>query len=91
MDVDLEAIHEGPGDIGCTTKDLNTTFTHLLAYCKKKRNMSSNVIIEAADAQIEVLEMFEDDIPELRKKLRKIQGRYANSCVIKSNRSKCEK
>ena len=46
--------------IGCTTKDLKTTFTHLRAYSKRNRGVSSNVIIEAGDAQIEVLETFHD-------------------------------
>ena len=68
--------------IGCTTKDLNTTFTHLRAYCKKKRNVSSNEIIEAGSPQIEVLETFQDiTIPELRKELGKIQEKYADACI----------
>jgi hypothetical protein len=68
--------------IGCTTKDLNTTFTSLRAYCKKKRNVSSNEIIEAGSPQIEVLETFQDiTIPELRKELGKIQEKYADACI----------
>ena len=68
--------------IGCTTKDLNTTFTSLRAYKKKKRNVSSNEIIEAGSPQIEVLETFQDiTIPELRKELGKIQEKYADACI----------
>ena len=65
--------------IGCTTKDLKTTFTHLRAYSKRNRG---NVIIEAGDAQIEVLETFHDiTISALRKELGKVQEKYADVCV----------
>ena len=68
--------------IGCTTKDLKTTFTHLRAYSKRNRGVSSNVIIEAGDAQIEVLETFHDiTISALRKELGKVQEKYADVCV----------
>ena len=68
--------------IGCTTKDLNTTFTHLRAYSKRNRGVSSNVIIEAGEAQIEVLETFHDiTISALRKELGKVQEKYADVCV----------
>lgn len=68
--------------IGCTTKDLNVTFNHLRAYYKRNRNVSSNDIIGAGDPRIEILEVFQDiTLPELRKKLGEIQGRYSNICV----------
>jgi hypothetical protein len=68
--------------IGCTTKDLKTTFTHLRAYSKRNRGVSSNVIIEAGEAQIEVLETFHDiTISALRKELGKVQEKYADVCV----------
>ena len=68
--------------IGCTTKDLKTTFTHLRAYSKSNRGVSSNVIIATGNAQIEVLETFQDiAIPALRKELGKVQGKYADVCV----------
>ena len=68
--------------IGCTTKDLKTTFTHLRAYSKRNRGVSSNAIIEAGDAQIEVLEAFHDiTISALRKELGKVQEKYADVCV----------
>ena len=68
--------------IGCTTKDLKTTFTHLRAYSKRNRGVTSNVIIEAGDAQIEVLETFHDiTIFALRKELGKVQDKYADVCV----------
>ena len=68
--------------IGCTTKDLKTTFTHLRAYSKRNRGVSSNVIIEAGEAQIEVLETFHDiTISALRKELGKVQQKYAYLCV----------
>ena len=44
--------------------------------------MSSNVIIEAGEAQIEVLETFHDiTISALRKELGKVQEKYADVCV----------
>ncbi|CAL6377183.1 unnamed protein product [Bathycoccus prasinos] len=44
--------------------------------------VSSNVIIEAGDAQIEVLETFHDiTISALRKELGKVQEKYADVCV----------
>ena len=68
--------------IGCTTKDLKTTFTHLRAYSKRNRGVSSNVIIEAGEAQIEVLETFHDiTISALRKELGKVQEKYADACI----------
>ena len=68
--------------IGCTTKDLKTTFTHLRAYSKRNRGVSSNAIIEAGEAQIEVLETFHDiTISALRKELGKVQEKYADVCV----------
>ena len=68
--------------IGCTTKDLKTTFTHLRGYSKRNRGVSSNVIIEAGEAQIKVLETFHDiTISELRKELGKVQEKYADVCV----------
>ena len=68
--------------IGCTTKDLKTTFTHLRAYSKRNRGVSSNVIIEAGEAQIEVLETYHDiTISALRKELGKIQEKYADACI----------
>ena len=68
--------------IGCTTKDLNTTFTHLRANSKRNRGVSSNAIIEAGEAQIEVLETFHDiTISALRKELGKVQEKYADVCV----------
>ena len=68
--------------IGCTTKDLKTTFTQLRAYSKRNRGVSSNVIVEAGDAQIEVLETFYDiTISALRKELGKVQEKYADVCV----------
>ena len=63
-------------------KDLKTTFTHLRAYSKRNRGVSSNVIIEAGEAQIEVLETFHDiTISALRKELGKVQEKYADVCV----------
>ena len=68
--------------IGCTTKDLKTTFAHLRAYSKRNRGVSSNAIIEAGEAQIEVLETFHDiTISALRKELGKVQEKYADVCV----------
>jgi hypothetical protein len=44
--------------------------------------VSSNVIIEAGGAQIEVLETFHDiTISALRKELGKVQEKYADVCV----------
>ncbi|CAL6295150.1 unnamed protein product [Bathycoccus prasinos] len=46
------------------------------------RGVSSNAIIEAGDAQIEVLEAFHDiTISALRKELGKVQEKYADVCV----------
>ncbi|CAL6318085.1 unnamed protein product [Bathycoccus prasinos] len=78
--------------IGCTTKDLKTTFTHLRAYSKRNRGVSSNVIIEAGEAQIKVLETFHDiTISALRKELGKVQEKYADVCVNTHRAGRTEK
>ena len=44
--------------IGCTTKDLKPTFTHLRAYSKRNRGVISNVIIEAETLKLKFWNRF---------------------------------
>ena len=74
--------------IGCTTKDLKTTFTHLRAYSKRKRGVSSNVIIEAGDAQIEVLETFHDITISASTKGARQSSRKIRRCVCQHTPSR---